>query len=385
MKKRIFIAFIGVLFLGGALAGIKYLQIDKMMAQSAQHRPQAQAVTSTEVKQETWEQTLTAVGSLSAVQGVTVAAELSGKVVEIDFTSGADVDAGALLVRQDATTEEALLPGAEATLRLAETRLARVERLLADDAVSQSEVDEALAQRQQALAEVKNLRATLAKKQVRAPFSGRLGIRQVNLGQMLEAGNEIVVLQSLDPIYVDFKVPQQQLPLLKEGLEVRVTTEELKTEPLVGKVTTISPKVDETTRNIPVQGVLRNPDQNLRPGMYVDVTVVLPEPKEVLVIPITAILYAPFGNSVFVIEPADTGQDGTPTNEASAAPPPLQLRQQFVRIGEKRGDFAEVLSGLKNGERVVTTGVFKLRNGQPVKIDNSLQPDFERNPQPSNK
>ncbi|MEJ2519867.1 MAG: efflux RND transporter periplasmic adaptor subunit, partial [Desulfuromonadales bacterium] len=235
--------------------------------------------------------------------------------------------------------------------------------------------------------EVKNLRATIAKKQVRAPFSGRLGIRQVNLGQMLEAGNEIVVLQSLDPIYVDFKVPQQQIPLLKEGLEVRVTTEELKTEPRVGKVTTISPKVDETTRNIPVQGLLHNPDQHLRPGMYVDVTVVLPEPKDVLVIPITAILYAPFGNSVFVIEPAETGQDGAPAQakDASAEPPPLQLRQQFVRIGEKRGDFAEVLSGLKNGERVVTTGVFKLRNGQPVKIDNSLQPDFERNPKPSNK
>ena len=378
MKKKIFLALIGVLVVAGLLAGIKALQISRMVDQSAQFLPPPEPVTTVEVTGNSWESLLSAVGSLAAVQGVTVAAELPGKVVHIAFQPGMKVAAGDLLVRQDTTTEEALLPGAEAAVALARTSLNRTRELLADQAVSQAEMDRAVAGYQQALAEAESLRATIAKKTIRAPFAGRLGIRQVNLGQILEAGNEIVTLQALDPIFVDFLLPQQQLSQLKTGLTVRVTSNALLGKVIEGQITTINPKVEETTRNIKVQATIRNTEEQLRPGMYVDVKIVLPVAKDVLVIPVTAVLYAPYSDSVFIVED-DAGQaeDG---QEASKV-----LRQQFVRLGEKRGDFVEVVSGLQAGETVVTTGVFKLRNGQAVVIDNKLQPEFKLDPEPEDK
>ena len=378
MKKKIFLALIGVLVVAGLLAGIKALQISRMVDQSAQFRPPPEPVTTVEVTGNSWESLLSAVGSLAAVQGVTVAAELPGKVVHIAFQPGMKVAAGDLLVRQDTTAEEALLPGAEAAVALARTSLNRTRELLADQAVSQAEMDRAVAGYQQALAEAESLRATIAKKTIRAPFAGRLGIRQVNLGQILEAGNEIVTLQALDPIFVDFLLPQQQLSQLKTGLTVRVTSNALLGKVIEGQITTINPKVEETTRNIKVQATIRNTEEQLRPGMYVDVKIVLPVAKDVLVIPVTAVLYAPYSDSVFIVED-DAGQaeDG---QEASKV-----LRQQFVRLGEKRGDFVEVVSGLQAGETVVTTGVFKLRNGQAVVIDNMLQPEFKLDPEPEDK
>jgi len=380
MKKRFFIAFIGVLAVAGILAGIKTLQINKMVAQSAGAHPPPEPVTTAQVAADSWESRLTAVGSLSAVQGVTVAAELSGKVTKIAFEPGTKVAAGDLLVRQDTSAEEALLPGAEAAVALARTVLNRARELLADQAVSQAEMDAALANYQKALADEKNLRATIAKKTIRAPFAGRLGIRQVNLGQMLEAGNEIVTLQALDPVFVDFLLPQQDLNRLATGMVVRVATNALPGKVVEGRITTINPKVEETTRNIKIQGTISNPGEQLRPGMYVDVAVVLPNPRDVLVIPVTSVLYAPYGDSVFVVEApkeqAPQPQEGPPAGKV--------LRQQFVHLGEKRGDFVEILSGLQAGETVVTTGVFKLRNGQAVVVDNSLQPDFKLNPRPEN-
>jgi len=381
MKKRIFIALIGVLVVAGTLAGIKALQISRMVDQSAQFRPPPEPVTTVEVTGNSWETLLTAVGSLSAVQGVTVAAELPGKLVHIAFQPGMKAAAGDLLVRQDTTAEQALLPGAEAAVVLAETSLGRARELLADQAVSQAELDRAVAGYQQALAEVENLRAIIAKKTIRAPFAGRLGIRQVNLGQILEAGNEIVTLQALDPIFVDFLLPQQQLSQLKTGMTVRVTSNALPGKVVEGQITTINPIVEETTRNIKVQATIRNTEEQLRPGMYVDVAIVLPVKKDVLVIPVTAVLYAPYSNSVFVVEEpkGDAGQtkDGQEAGKV--------LRQQFVHLGEKRGDFVEVVSGLQDGETVVTTGVFKLRNGQAVIIDNKLQPEFKLDPEPEDK
>jgi membrane fusion protein (multidrug efflux system) len=381
MKKRVFIAVLGVLVLAGILGGIKALQINKMIAQTAHFQPPPEPVTAQQVVSDSWETRLTAVGSLSAVQGVTVTAELPGKVVEIPFAPGSPVSAGELLLRQDTSSEQALLPGTEAAVVLARSILERSRRLLIDEAVSQAEVDAAQAKYLQALADVENLRATIAKKNIRAPFAGRLGIRKVNLGQMLEAGTEIVTLQSLDPIYVDFMVPQQQMLPLHPGLTVRVTTDALPGKALEGKITTISPLVEEATRNIRVQGQVRNPDELLRPGMYVNVAVVLPQRKEVLMVPITAVLYAPYSDSVFVVE-ADTGGQ---SQAGQDQPPGKQLRQQFVRLGEKRGDFVEVLSGLQAGETVVTTGVFKLRNKQAVVVDNTLQPEFRLQPEPEDK
>ena len=378
MKKKIFLALIGVLVVAGLLAGIKALQISRMVDQSAQFRPPPEPVTTVEVTGNSWESLLSAVGSLTAVQGVTVAAELPGKVVHIAFQPGMKVAAGDLLVRQDTTAEEALLPGAEAAVALARTSLNRTRELLADQAVSQAEMDRAVAGYQQALSEAESLRATIAKKTIRAPFAGRLGIRQVNLGQILEAGNEIVTLQALDPIFVDFLLPQQQLSQLKTGLTVRVTSNALLGKVIEGQITTINPKVEETTRNIKVQATIRNTEEQLRPGMYVDVKIVLPVAKDVLVIPVTAVLYAPYSDSVFIVED-DAGQakDGQEAGKV--------LRQQFVRLGEKRGDFVEVVSGLQAGETVVTTGVFKLRNGQAVVIDNMLQPEFKLDPEPEDK
>ena len=378
MKKKIFFALIGVLVVAGLLAGIKALQISRMVDQSAQFRPPPEPVTTVEVTGNSWESLLPAVGSLAAVQGVTVAAELPGKVVHIAFQPGMKVAAGDLLVRQDTTAEEALLPGAEASVALAKTSLNRTRELLTDQAVSQAEMDRAVAGYQQALAEAESLRATIAKKTIRAPFAGRLGIRQVNLGQILEAGNEIVTLQALDPIFVDFLLHQQQLSQLKTGLTVRVTSNALLGKVIEGQITTINPKVEETTRNIKVQATIRNTEEQLRSGMYVDVKIVLPVAKDVLVIPVTAVLYAPYSDSVFIVED-DAGQakDGQEAGKV--------LRQQFVRLGEKRGDFVEVVSGLQAGETVVTTGVFKLRNGQAVVIDNKLQPEFKLDPEPEDK
>lgn len=379
MKKRIFIAFLGVLVIAGALAGIKALQINKMVAKSAQYRPVPEPVTTTQVAKDSWETLLTAVGSLSAVQGVTVAAELPGKIVEIAFQPGMKVAAGDLLVRQDTSAEQAMLPGAEAAVTLAQTILKRANDLLADQAVSQAEVDGALAKYRQALADAENLRATIAKKTIRAPFAGRLGIRQVNLGQILAAGDEIVTLQALDPIYVDFLLPQQQLHQLAAGMIVRVTTDALPGKALEGQITTINPKVEEATRNIKIQGTVRNPGEQLRPGMYVDVAAVLPARKDVLMIPVTAVLYAPYSDSVFVV--TEPPQGDSPQADGGQERGKV-LRQQFVHLGEKRGDFVEVVSGLQADESVVTTGVFKLRNGQAVVVDNKLQPEFKLNPKP---
>ena len=308
------------------------------------------------------------------MQGVTIATELPGKVVKIVFTPGSRVKKGDLLLRQDTSSEEAQLPGTEASLTLSSRNLSRAKSLIAEEMISQSQLDTAQANFQQAQAAVDNLRSQIAKKTVRAPFSGRLGIRLVNLGQSLREGDAIVSLQTLSPIYVDFQLPQQYLNQVRQGLPVRVTADGLPDRQLTGKITAINPQVNVATRSIGVQATLQNAEELLRPGMFVSVEVVLPKLQTVLSIPTTAVLYAPFGDSVFIIEEKQT-EDGKKY---------LALRQQFIRLGEKRGDFVSVLSGLSAGESVVSTGVFKLRNGQTVVVDNSLTPEFKLNPQPEN-
>jgi len=375
MKKRIILTLFGVLLLVGLLAGIKVLQFDRMAEVGSQFVPPPQPVTSAGAQEQSWESTLPAVGSLTAVQGVTVAAELPGKVVQIAFTPGASVRRGDLLLQQDISAEQAQLPGAEAEVALQRANLERIRQLLAEKVVSQAEYDSAEAAYRVALAAAANIRAAIGKKTIRAPFSGRLGVRLANLGQVLKEGEAIVSLQSLDPIYADFSLPQQQLAALRIGMPVRLTSDALPGETVAGTLTTISPEVDASTRNIRLQATLENPDERLRPGMYVNVAVILPERQEVLAIPATAVLYAPYSDSVFIIEEPSGGQD----NGSG-----LTLRQQFVRLGEKRGDFVAVVSGLKAGETVVSTGVFKLRNGQAVVVDNTLAPEFQLAPQPEN-
>jgi membrane fusion protein (multidrug efflux system) len=374
MKKRIFLTLALLILLTCILAGIKVLQIRHMMGQGAQYTPPPVKVTATTVQKNTWETLLSAVGSLEAVQGVSVAADLAGKVTRVAFQSGDKVSKGDLLIQLDTSSEQAQLPGAEAAVTLTRLNLQRADQLLAERIISPAEHDQAVADFRQAKAQADTIRATIAKKTIRAPFAGRIGIRQVDLGQMLSEGQTIVSLQKLDPIYVNFLLPQQQLDKLRRDLPVRVTSD-ASGQTIEGRISAINPEVDSATRNIRIQATLANPDEKLRPGMFVNVAVVLPATEEVLTIPGTSVLYAPYSDSVFVIDEQKDEQSGE-TRQV--------LRQQLVRLGTKKGDFVAVESGLKEGQMVVSTGVFKLRNGQTAIVDNSLAPPFQTSPTPEN-
>jgi len=373
MIKRIIFTIIGLLIMIGLLGGIKGLQIDRMVAQGSQSVPPPETVTTTVVRTGSWESRLTAVGSLAAVQGVMVTAELSGKIVRIAFEPGTHVKAGDLLVQQDTSSEAAQLRAVEANVTLARLNLERLKKLLERRTVAQSQYDNAEAQYKEGVAQADATRAAIAKKNIRAPFAGRLGIRLVNLGQILNEGEPIVSLQSIDPIFVNFSLPQQQLAQIQTGLTVRVTSDALPGEAIEGRITAISPEVDAATRNIRIQATLTNHQERLRPGMFGNVTVVLPAAKNVLAVPATAVLYAPYSDSLFVVD-----EKKSANNEK----PGLVVRQQIVQLGEKRGDFVAVVSGLKAGETIVSTGAFKLRNGQAVVVDNTLAPEFKLSPEP---
>jgi membrane fusion protein (multidrug efflux system) len=375
MTKRIIFIILALFLVVGIIAGIKVLQIRTMIEHGGSFTPPPETVSSDVVQQQTWETTVRAVGSLEAVQGVMVAAELAGKVTEIAFAPGTTVRAGDLLVQMDINAEKAQLRAAEAAASLAKINMDRIAEVLADGSVSQSEYDAADAAYKESMAQVETIKATIDKKTIRAPFAGRLGIRLVNLGQIVSEGEPIVTLQSLDPIFVNFQLPQQELRHIKKGYTIRLTSDVIPGQTVNGTITTISPEIERTTRNFRLQATVANSQELLHPGMFVEVAVVLPDKDDVLVIPATAVLYAPYSDSVFVIEEKDVAKTGQPAKV---------LRQQFVRLGEKRGDFAAVVSGLKEGETVVSTGVFKLRNGQAVVIDNSLTPEFKLEPQPLN-
>lgn len=356
------------------LAGVKAMQIRAMIGQASAMQIPPEPVTSAEVKQETWQPTFSAVGSISAVQGVTVSAEVGGAVDRIAFDSGATVKQGDLLVQLDVASEEAQLRAEEANAELARLDIERARDLVERKVIAKSEWDAAEAKYKQAVARVENFRALIAKKTIRAPFAGRLGIRQVNLGQIVEVRQPIVSLQSLDPVYVDFSLPQQRLAALEVGMKVEVTTDAVPDRKFAGTLTALNSSIDAATRSVPLQGTLENKDHLLRPGMFAKVEVVLPQEKPVLVIPATAVAYAPYGDSVFVIEQQKdekSGQSG------------LVLRQQFVRLGDTKGDFVTVTQGLTAGQQIVSTGVFKLRNGAPVMINNELAPKPQLAPKPA--
>ena len=373
MAKRIVITIACIVVVVGILGGIKGLQIERMVAQGKQFSPPPEPVNTAVVRRDTWESVMKAVGSLEAVQGVMVTAELPGKVERIAFEPGTKVKSGDLLVQQDISAESAQLRAAEATLMLAKLERERKNKLLVQKTISRSEFDNAEAQFRQSLAQADNIRAIIKKKTIRAPFAGHLGIRLVNVGQVLKEGEAIVSLQSIDPVFVNFSLPQQRLAHIEPGLIIRVTTDALPSLAIEGNITAINPQVDSATRNIQIQATVSNPEEHLRPGMFVDVTVVLPVRQEVLAIPSTSILYAPYGDSVFVVEANNDDQGGQPG---------LVLRQIFVRLGEKKGDYIAVVSGLEEGQTVVSTGVFKLRNGQSVVVNNELAPEFKLEPNP---
>jgi len=352
--------------------GIKALQIGQMMS-SPRIMPTV-TVTSASVKEEDWPPKLSAVGSVSAAQGAVVSAELAGIVSEISFESGAEAKKGDVLMKLDASQEEALLRSAAAEAQLARTDLERSRDLAMKKVVSGAELDSAQSKFTRLNAVVDQMRSNIAKKTLIAPFDGQLGIRQVNVGQMINAGQQVVGLTSLDSLYVDFALPEQHLSKLKKDLEVQVRVDAIPGREFKGKLTAINSMLDPVTRNVPLQATFENPDHALHPGMFAKVDVMLPETKKAIVIPGSAVSYAPYGDSVFVIEKQKDPKSGKES---------LVLRQQFVRIGEVRGDFVSVIKGLKAGEEVVGTGVFKLRNGMVVTINNDLAPKPELNPNPA--
>ena len=320
--------------------------------------------------EEKWQDTLTAVGSINAVQGVTVSPEIAGKVSEITFESGAVVAKGDLLVRLDTSSEEAQLRAIEAQVELARLNSERTRQLRTNNTVSQSELDATEATLKQEQGNADTIHATIEKKTIRAPFAGQLGIRLVNLGELLEAGKPIVSLQALLPVFADFSLPQQELARLKTGLAVRVSSDTYPDQHFDGTLTAINPDLDATTRSVRLQATFENAEKQLHPGMFVRVEVIFPEEQTVLAVPATAILSAPYGDSVYVIE----------SNRTNST---LVARQQFVRTGRSRGDFISVETGLKAGERVVSAGVFKLRNGMSVQENNELAPKASEKPSPS--
>jgi membrane fusion protein (multidrug efflux system) len=356
----------------GAIGTVKFLQIQGAAAQAASFQPPPEAVTTIVARQEPWPATLGAIGTVAAVQGVTVSADLPGIVDRIAFVSGRTVRAGQILVQLDTRQEQAQLAAAEAQRDLTRLNLERMSSLVEQGAVSRAEFDQTAAERKQSEARVGEIRATIERKTIRAPFSGILGIRQVNRGQYLSAGDAVVPLQSLDPIYVNFAVPQQQAGQARVGSEVRVTADGMAGSGFTGRITAVDSIVDQATRNVQVQATLANPEGRLRPGMFVQTQIAVGAGTPVVALPASAINYAPYGDSVFVV---DTLKG--PNGESYRG-----VRQQVVKLGGARGDQVAVVSGVDPGEEVVTSGVFKLRNGAAVNVNNGVRPANERAPKP---
>ena len=368
-RRRVwFLAVASVLAVVVVLAGIKAGQIGAMIKSGKSFAPPPEAVTSAKVEAVRWQASRAAVATLVALRAVTVASEVPGLVREIGFDSGAFVRRGDILVKLDTSTEEAQLAAAEADASLARVTARRARSLRESNSNTPADLDAAESRTQQAAANAAMLKATIAKKTIRAPFDGRVGIRQVELGQVLASGTAIASLQSIHPIYAEFWLPQQALADLHLGMRARLHTDVFPQQSWDGIVTTVNPEVDVATRNVRVRATFPNPDGQLRPGMFGNVDVLSPDERPALVIPATAVIYAPYGDSVFAVE------------EKGKA---LVAHQKFVRLGERRGDLVAAVSGLNAGETIVSSGAFKLHNGSTLLLRNDLAPDVELAPKPT--
>jgi membrane fusion protein (multidrug efflux system) len=372
MIKRMLLMLTVMIAIIAGLGFIKFRQIQTAIAQGASFQPPPEAVTTIVAAREEWPDTLKAIGSAAAVQGVVVSADLAGTVDRITFDSGRAVQKGEVLVQLDTRQERAQLAAAVAQRDLARQNFDRMQGLLKDSVISRAEFDAATADSRQTEARVGEIRAAIERKTIRAPFSGILGIRQVNLGQYLSSGDPIVQLQSLNPIYVNFDVPQQATRHVRIGREVRIASEVADGMEFTGRVSAIDSIVNEGTRNIRVQATLSNPDGKLRPGMFVEAEVALGGGRSVMPLPATAISYAPYGDSVFVVSDMKS-----PKGEQYRG-----VRQQFVKVEGARGDQVGVVSGVNPGDEVVTSGVFKLRNAAAVLVNNKVQPANDPAPKP---
>lgn len=365
MLKRWLLMLAAVVAIVAAIALFKVHQIKAGAAMMQKMRPPPMAVATIGAAEQVWQRKFHSVGSFVAVEGVTVSNELAGTIEKISFESGDPVKQGDLLVQFNIAPDEAQVRGTDAQATLARISLNRAKDLRAEGTNAQSDLDVADAQYQQATATVDNLKATIAKKVITAPFSGRLGIRQVNIGQFLAVGTPIVTLQALDPLYINFALPQQDVVGLSVGQKVQVRVDAYPGEVFAGTVNALNSKVDDTTRNLGIQATLRNADERLKPGMFGSVDVLQPKEDRFITLPQSAIVYNPYGNAVYVIEP---GKD-------AEGAPVLLARQRFVELGETRGDQVAVLKGVVAGEQVVTAGQLKLRNGAAVQLNNSVQPE----------
>jgi len=372
MAKRMILMLAMMVTLVGGLGFVKFRQIKTAVAHGASFQPPPEAVTTIVAKREKWPATLNVIGTTAAVQGVTVSADLPGTVARIAFDSGRAVKAGEILVELDTRQERAQLAALEAQRDLARINFGRIQQLVNEGVIARTEYDNAVAQQKATEAQVGEIRATIARKTIRAPFSGILGIRQVNLGQYLPAGQAIVPLQSLNPIYVNFGVPQQTALEARVGRTLHVSSNDVGGLKFAGRVTALDSVVNEATRNVQVQATLANPGGKLHPGMFVQVEIRTGADLSVIALPITAINYAPYGDSVYVV--SDMKDPSGKTYRG--------VRQQLVKLEGSRGDQVAVVSGVNPGDEVVSSGVFKLRNGAAVQVNNKVQPGNNPAPKP---
>jgi len=374
MKKRMFLTILGLVVVFGGIFGYKWFVAYKTAEFFDNQQAPTETVTATTASATTWKPTIRAVGSLEAVRGVDITAEITGKVTEVIVEDGVEVEVGQVVARLDDASLRAELRGARAEASLAEIQRDRQSRLREKNAVSQSDFDRAASQLEQALARVDEIQAQLDQKTIRAPFAGRLGIIEVDVGQYMRPGDAVVTLQTLDPISVDFSVPQQELSRVEVGQSIGVRADAFSGRTFTGRIVAISPKVNQQTRSVALRGRLDNPDGRLRPGMFVEVAVELPRQEDVITLPQTAITYNPYGDSVFLV-------NETPTDAGETE---LTVERKFVKTGATRGDQVQILDGVTAGERVVSSGQLKLRNGSRVTIESSPEPSNDPAPELGN-
>jgi membrane fusion protein, multidrug efflux system len=384
-RKRMLWMLIGALVVFGGVFAVKAM-ISAGTNQFFDNMPQpAVAVSSTIAKKQRWSDAGEAVGTFVAVNGTDVTTEAGGVVHAIEFEAGQRVNAGAVLVRLNSANELATLRSLEASARLASVQRDRWTQLANDQLVSKDEAQQRATAAATAQAQVEAQRALIAQKTIRAPFSGVLGIRKINLGQFVAPGDPIVSLQQLDPIYLDFNLPEQQIGKVSEGVMVRATVDAVPGRVFDGRVTAVEPNVDPSTRNFTAQATLRNPDGALRPGAFSHVTFDVGGERDVVVIPQTAVSFNPYGNAVYVISKTPRKEGEKDMQGKPLTGDKFTVQQRFIKTGSTRGDLIAVTDGLKPGEQIVTSGLLKLRNGAEVTINNKVQPSAEARPAPENR
>jgi membrane fusion protein (multidrug efflux system) len=382
---RILVVIVGLLLVVGTLGFIKFSQISMLMNMGKEYAkagPPPESVSSAVAKTESWQSQMSAVGTIAPVEGVALSNDSPGVVSKIHFESGQLVKQGQVLVELDTSVERAQLASAVVHHDLAVVTVNRSRALVKEQVSSQAQLDTDEATVKSSATDAQTIQAQIDRKIVRAPFSGRLGIRAVNVGQYLNPGTQLTVLQAVGAVFVDFSLPQQQLTTLTVGMPVKVKIEDSSAGALDGTIAAVDPTIDSTTRMIKLRASVPNPDENLRPGMFANVGVILPSQGTVVTVPLTAVVHASFGDSVFVVEDKKADSPGAKTTPDGKTI--KNARQQFIRLGEARGDFVSVLDGVKAGDELVSAGAFKLRNNSPILVNNSLQTSPELNPHPEN-